>query len=214
MKFIITILLLTIGVFAKNTTFIDGTDCECDSIYSEYYETGVIMGELAVGGSKWHHKSYYNSGALYEEVMMNPYIYAMYDPNGNIYIIGDKYERITFYHTGGYDDIIYVDDDSKVYSYKIKTKTNIHYVTFDSHGRIEKYIPSNGDAYWFGYHKPDHRNLTDGNGKLTKAPIVWDKNYKSNYQIIGTATYKNGQLIGYKKCTDGRLGNENLDCLN
>jgi antitoxin component YwqK of YwqJK toxin-antitoxin module len=33
MKLIIAILLFTIGAFAQNTTYKDGTDCECDSIH-------------------------------------------------------------------------------------------------------------------------------------------------------------------------------------
>ena len=38
--------------------------------------------------------------------------------------------------------------------------------------------------------------------------------YYENGKLAGTANYKNGTLEGYKKCTDGRMGNENLDCLN
>ena len=37
--------------------------------------------------------------------------------------------------------------------------------------------------------------------------------YYENGKLAGTATYKNGKLAGYKKCSDGRVGNENLDCL-
>ena len=32
MKLIISIFILTIGAFAQNTKYKDGTDCECDSI--------------------------------------------------------------------------------------------------------------------------------------------------------------------------------------
>lgn len=37
MKIIITILLLTIASFAQNTTYKNGTNCECDSINYSYY---------------------------------------------------------------------------------------------------------------------------------------------------------------------------------
>ena len=97
MKLIISILLLTIVTFAQNTTYLDGTECECDSIIIFYYESGRIKAE-------------------------SPY------KNGNI------------------------------------------------------------------------------NG------IV--KGYYESGKLAGTANYKNGTLEGYKKCTDGRMGNENLDCLN
>ena len=46
MKFIFTILLLTIGAFAQNTKYKDGTDCECDSIRSDYYESGELRAEV------------------------------------------------------------------------------------------------------------------------------------------------------------------------
>src|SRR5574343_63096 len=71
MKLIIAILLLTIGAFAQNTTYKDGTDCECDSIQSYYYGSGALMWETpyingnAHGVDKW----YYESGALMEEVL-------------------------------------------------------------------------------------------------------------------------------------------------
>ena len=97
MKLIISILLLTIVTFAQNTTHLDGTECECDSISIYYYESGSI----------WAEKPY---------------------KNGNI----------------------------------------------------------NGVMKWY---------------------------YESG-KLAGTANYKNDTLEGYKKCTDGRMGNENLDCLN
>ena len=97
MKFIIAILLLTIGAFAQNTTYKDGTDCECDSIKYFYYESGSINGEVPFTNGKENgiRKEYYESGKL-----------------------------------------------------------------------------------------------------------------------AGTTTYKNGKMVGYKKCTDGRFGNESLDCVN
>lgn len=97
MKLIISILLLTIVTFAQNTTYLDGTECECDSISIVYNESENIRVE-------------------------KPY------KNGNI----------------------------------------------------------NGVMKW----------------------------YYENGKLAGTANYKNGTLEGYKKCTDGRMGNENLDCLN
>ena len=97
MKLIISILLLTLVTFAQNTTYMDGTECECDSIHVDYYESGSIRAE--------------------------------------------------FPYKNGY---------------------------------------RNGIGKW----------------------------YYENGKLAGTANYKNGTLTGYKKCTDGRMGNENLDCLN
>ena len=47
MKLIITILLLAIGSFAQNTKYMDGTNCECDSVkthieYNFVYQTAIF----------------------------------------------------------------------------------------------------------------------------------------------------------------------------
>ena len=124
MKLIISVLLLTIVTFAQNTTYLDGTECECDSISIFYYES-------------------YESESIRIE---KPY------KNDNINGIEKWY-----YESGSI--------------------------------RIEK-------PYKNGY-----RN----------GIVKW---YYENGKLAGTANYKNGTLEGYKKCTDGRMGNENLDCLN
>jgi len=36
--------------------------------------------------------------------------------------------------------------------------------------------------------------------------------YYESGKVSGTAEYKNGEMIGYKKCTNGKLGNESLVC--
>jgi DNA topoisomerase-2 len=50
-----------------------------------------------------------------------------------------------------------------------------------------------------------------GSNNLT---LLDTEGYFESGKLAGTANYKNGTLTGYKKCTDGRMGNENLDCLN
>ena len=39
-----------------------------------------------------------------------------------------------------------------------------------------------------------------------------EKEYFSSGEIKSTATYRNGILQGYKHCSDGRIGNKDLDC--
>ena len=39
-----------------------------------------------------------------------------------------------------------------------------------------------------------------------------EKEYNNKGEVISTAKYKNGVLDGYKRCSDGRFGNENLKC--
>ena len=121
MKLIIFIPLLTTVTFAQNTNYLDGTECDCDSISIDYRESGNIFSEF-------------------------PY------KNGNI------------------------------------------------NGIMKEYFKSGGIGAEIPY-KNGYRNGIE-------------KEYFENGKLAGTATYKNGKLVGYKKCTDGRMGNENLDCLN
>ena len=39
-----------------------------------------------------------------------------------------------------------------------------------------------------------------------------EKGYYESGEIASTATYRNGILQGYKHCSDGRIGNDDLDC--
>jgi hypothetical protein len=144
MKLIIAILLLAIGAFAQNTTYKDGTDCECDSIRSDYYTSGELMSEV-------------------------PYINGK--PNGTHKL----------YHANGNLQITATYNNGK------------------QHG-TENWYYRNGNLQF---------TVTYNNGKRHGI----DKEYFRNGNLAGTATYNNGKLIGYKKCTDGRVGNEKLNCL-
>jgi len=41
-----------------------------------------------------------------------------------------------------------------------------------------------------------------------------EKEYYESGELAGTATYKFGNLVGYKHCADGRVGNSSLDCVH
>ncbi len=162
MKFIITILLLTIGAFAQNTTYKDGTDCECDSISTQYrIESGEIYKESPYKNGKLNGviKAYRISGVLFYEFtyVMNQYIKEVwYYESGEIEMVSTINNRTS-----------YRKDGTVLFNAPLNT------------GNI------NGIANW----------------------------YFDSGKLAGTATYKNGKLVGYKKCTDGRFGNESLDCL-
>lgn len=49
-------------------------------------------------------------------------------------------------------------------------------------------------------------------GEQNSKCITVKKEYFEDGRLAGTSTYKNVELVGYKKCTDGRQGNESLDC--
>lgn len=163
MKFIITILLLTIGAFAQNTKYKDGADCNCDSISIQYrIESNQIYKEIPYKNGKLNGviKAYRINGELFYEVNY----------------INNVYQSEIWYYQGG-------NIDNKM---TINERT-----TFYKTGAVLAIIPSkNGDAHGIA------------------------KWYFENGKLAGTATYKDGKLVGYKKCTDGRFGNELLDCLN
>ena len=52
MKLIISILLLSIVTFAQNTTYLDGTECICDSIRRDYLENGEVWSEYPYKNGK------------------------------------------------------------------------------------------------------------------------------------------------------------------
>lgn len=180
MKLLIAILLLVLTTFAQNTTYKDGTECDCDSLFITYTasEANAVSGDTNItedaereipfknGTINGMWKRYYESGSIRSEV---PYI------NGTRNGMGKRY--------------------------------------YES-GSIELEVPfkngnENGVVKW--YYESGALNGTESykNGKAHGV----DKWYYENGKLAGTATYKNGKLVGYKKCTDGRFGNERLNCL-
>ena len=154
MKFIITILLLTIGVFAKNTTFMDGDDCECDSIhritkghlvYEFPYKHNKINGVMLI----WLNEnikvtSDYNSSDFYA-TRTNPYI-------TNDYISEPILVGLTHYKNGkkdGWGWICYSDGSRRsTFSYKNGKKDGLEIIYYKSgnpkdsimykHGKVVK----------------------------------------------------------------------------
>lgn len=91
---------------------------------------------------------------------------------------------------------------------------SIHSKYNEYDGTLELEIPFN-DGSETGVIKQYHNS-----GKLrSEIPVingikqgrrVW---YFENGNIAGSVLYKDGFIIGYKTCVDGRRGNETLDCL-
>lgn len=55
-------------------------------------------------------------------------------------------------------------------------------------------------------------SLYSERGKQNAKCETIEKEYFEDGRLAGTSIYKNVELVGYKKCTDGRQGNEELDC--
>ena len=70
MKLIIAVLLLAIGAFAQNTTYKDGTDCNCDSIHSIYRYNGILAQEIPMVDNSIHGivYIYYESGDIWRQI--------------------------------------------------------------------------------------------------------------------------------------------------
>ena len=170
MKFIIAILLLTIGAFAQNTTYKDGTECECDSIISTYYESGSLLDETP-----------YKNGVIHGIY----YVYYSFDNNNKL--------RMSITYTNN-------------------KRNGMRYINFLNDGySYTKFV--NDKAYeeiWY-YKSGQIREIKRYDGWVLSGITKW---YFEDGKLAGTATYKNGKLVGYKKCTDGRFGNERLNCFN
>jgi len=121
MKFIIAILLLTVGSFARNTTYKDGTDCKCDSIHTTYYAGGIGYSSsfvetpyvndykhgIAIMYAKDKDSSYYVQGKYnYEFGASNGNSYEYFSNGGIRKIYTDVYGIRTLI-TDGYGNVLY-----------------------------------------------------------------------------------------------------------
>jgi antitoxin component YwqK of YwqJK toxin-antitoxin module len=154
------IIMLACGIaFSKvNTTFRDGTSCECDSIHKVYWESGALMREI-------------------------PFV------NGKIH--GTTEKR---YYPSGEEDTIYEESQQRKdtkHLYKDETSCecdSIHKDYYES-GALAWEVPFvNGK--WHGIYKE----------------------YCESGRLASVSEYKNDVFQGYKKCADGRFGDESLDC--
>jgi len=194
MKLIITILLLAISTFAQNTTYKDGTDCECDSIHvTDSYLDTIGGNPINILDDDFNRfmidlrtnevpESYHLTETPYKNGNIHGYEYYY---NDSVMVGATKYTKGTIIEQKWF----FVTGELNVHS-KYKNGVITHSVMYYLNGALwnESYFDS---------------------GKL-QGTKKW---YFENGNLAGTATYKNGKLVGYKKCTDGRVGNENLDCL-
>lgn len=88
---------------------------------------------------------------------------------------------------------------------------------------IAKQYYENGSLYW---ETPLRQDKASGiekgyypSGKLYRTNTykdgVWDgisKVYFENGKLAGSGKFRKGELVGYFKCTDGRVGTEKIDC--
>lgn len=82
MRLLISIMLLTVCAFAQKTTYMDGTDCQCDSISTNSFGTESSYKNGKLNGIS---KVYYESGNLEFD---------------NIYINGKNTKTIRYYESG------------------------------------------------------------------------------------------------------------------
>lgn len=159
MKLIVSILMLVIVTFAQNTTYLDGTDCICDSIIKRYriYDGIVFSDEVPyVNGKVYGVKKTYISGKL---VVEDPYIkgerngiYKVYFDNGNI---SEAYQ-----YSNGYENGI-----SKEFYKNGKTKILQHFINGGRNGVKKWYYESGklaGTANYKNGTLTGYKKCTDG----------------------------------------------------
>ena len=133
MKLIIAILLLIVSTFAQNTTYKDGTDCECDSIVSTYYESGSLLDETP-----------YKNGVIHGIY----YAYYSFDNNNEV--------RMSITYTNNKrHGIRYVNFLDKGYSYTKYINDNaFEEIVYYKSGQVRTVIPydgfyTNGIVKWY-----------------------------------------------------------------
>ena len=196
MKFIITILLLVIGASAQNDTTwhdvctlhpdIDKNLPECELEFNDEYKDGSIC--------------YCDSVSIDVDTTLGTW--ETYTPYKHGKINGVQYTYII-----DAEQIILTEYVNGIESGIYKNFTNCVNKITDECTLYESGVLING--------KLKERTEYRDNGSVLWTKINnTEKWYFENGKLAGTATYKNGKLVGYKKCTDGRFGNESLNCLN
>jgi antitoxin component YwqK of YwqJK toxin-antitoxin module len=221
MKLIITVLLLTVGAFAQNTTYKNGTNCKCDSIVREY-ESGHVVSETPYlhGTPTGIKYTYYlgdvAAGKLGQVHMKIPL------KNGKFNGVVEEYQNDTITWS---------------YTWKMGIRHGFSYF-YHKNGMVARktlWRNNSKEGVQYFYYETGEIQLTTtfindlDNGNMCeyyKSGVVATEckyvngirhgecvEYYESGKVAGTSTYKNGNLVGHKKCTDGRSGNETLVCV-
>lgn len=210
MKLIITILLLSIGSFAQNTTYKDGSECECDYILREYYDSGVLHKEIPItnndtlgwvmtywfdGGNRIYEKSLYTKIGTIETFYYNT-------ASGSVirhYYIRTDDHRITG-EWGDIDCDTTWYDNGQVKLIRLTEWNNNHY-------KCDSWRESKFTEFY------ENGKIKIQRSDLSSKCIQTQKSFHTNGKLAGVITYNNYTFIS-NKCVDGRFGNESLDCLD
>lgn len=188
MKYLFVLLILLNNIFASDTTYIDGSYCYCDSIKTILRKTGEINYEISYlnGYKNKLQIEYYKSGKIAEETYYyNDIVISrhQYWENGKLYS-EETYEKGKIAERNKFLD-----------------GGNIMSTEFYKNGKNFRLI----EYYDDGSVYQEYIYLTNEYTKVNE--------FYKNGSLASTKTYKNGKLVGFKKCSDGRFGNENLDCM-
>ena len=226
MKYLLTLLFLIGSVFAQKTTYRDGTECECDSLYnmidsSTYkitqfpYKNGNINGIVKTFNIPTTLKQIINKE---QEKCSNVF------DNANVMYYKSNAMRSHDVYIGSYRVDVEMDSIINLYIHCIDS-TGESYRYGYSHSNIPEFYNTlnviNTISYLNGHANGLEIGYGNNNVVLYEIPWVNGKkhgnakwyNMTGNYgQISGTATFKDDKLVGYKKCADGRFGNEFMEC--
>lgn len=215
MKFLLAVLLIT-GVafaddtigsynewtqdYAKDTIYKNGNGCSgCDSIHrlGFDYDGGGFLYEMP-----------YKHGVVNGVV----YYYTKFHENDTLQLI--QYLPYTNGKMNG--RVIWYDDQG-----------SISYIFHYSHGitvGIDSSYCGNDRLLSIGIHNGNHAlNIVyyESGSVMWETPLLSSGvkegiqiGYSESGHLVSTAKYHNGALVGYKKCADGRKGNDELNCLH
>ena len=215
MKYILPVLLLSLATFAQNTKYKDGSDCKCDSISITLYESGIIKNESPYLNNQINGNAitYNIIGGIYS---VTPYINGKKEgvEKSTGYLTttetpykNDKINGITrtYFDSGSLlSENLYSNDllngTSKSFYESGKINSTTPFVNDKING-IEKYYYESGALKT---ELPYVNGVLHGNLKV----------YFESGKLAGTKKYVNDKFVGLTKCTDGRQGNDFLNCLN
>jgi len=212
MKYIIAMLILTASVFAQGTTYIDGTDCKCDSVVITYeaqeartlvedkvedaYMPDDVLREIPFKNGKVHGvwKRYYETTGYVEREIL--------------YVMGKSQSS---------KDYDYYDSGALVSVYEEKGEKGIRKIYYKSGalGTETPFMKGTANGLAKSYYESGKLYTTEVyvGGELHGVRNT----YFESGPRMSTETYKNGELVGYKQCyteqgKKGKFGNSFLNC--
>lgn len=220
MKFILTIMLLAITSFAQNTTYKNGTECDCDSIDYSYYvnsDGDTEVWEIPyINGKKTGVEYWYLGGQLNRTA---EFVNGLRHGNTTMYN-NDTITMVSTYDNGfETKQVSYISNSTTTYEYNKKGqlvkefKWNDKYsysiteiYTYTKTTRTRNYF-YNGNISSITVNKYNMTNGTNSSiksGNIKVGEVISETHYNKYGDVSSNAVIDDGKIL-YYVCSTGKM---------